>query len=287
VWSAAAVSATTTGTNGNVLYILSNAPTSEDAFTYNASTNTLTAGTFSGALTGTATGASNLIFGSDARGDLPIRGASSYGRLGIGTSGSVLTNNGTDPAWSTFFFSGTGTATYTFPGVTATLAALASPVFTTMVTLPHGADVPTSNAGEITIDTSTGAGAGINIYGSIASRIPAQILAAPITVKDPIAASDYPYFYVPYAVTLRAVHYLTVAGTSWTGQLQECDVNGANCVDTQAADTVAAAGVTTSVTSFSNAGIAAGVWMYLKTTSVSGSPTSVTVQADFTVDQVN
>lgn len=40
-----------------------------------------------------------LGFGSDARGDLAVRGASAYGRLAIGASGRFLGSDGTDPSW--------------------------------------------------------------------------------------------------------------------------------------------------------------------------------------------
>lgn len=41
-----------------------------------------------------------LAFGSDAQGDLAVRGASAYGRLALGTSGFVLASNGTTLAYT-------------------------------------------------------------------------------------------------------------------------------------------------------------------------------------------
>ena len=55
--------------------------------------------TFNQNTTGTAGG---LVFGLDARGDLAVRGASAYGRLGIGSAGKILGTDGTDPAWSAY-----------------------------------------------------------------------------------------------------------------------------------------------------------------------------------------
>jgi len=52
----------------------------------------------------------NLMFGSDARGDLPVRGASSYARLSKGASGALLTGNGTDTLWSTYTLASPGAA---------------------------------------------------------------------------------------------------------------------------------------------------------------------------------
>ena len=109
------------GTAGAVLTIGANDPAWTTFFFSGTGAATYT---FPGATkTLAASDASNLAVGSDARGDVLIRGASAYGRLGVGTSGSILTNNGTDPAWTTFFLSGTGAATYTFPGATSTLQA--------------------------------------------------------------------------------------------------------------------------------------------------------------------
>ena len=42
----------------------------------------------------------DLTIASEARGDLLRRGASAWSRLAIGTSGKVLTSDGTDPVWS-------------------------------------------------------------------------------------------------------------------------------------------------------------------------------------------
>lgn len=41
-----------------------------------------------------------INFGSDARGDLIVRGATAYSRLALGGSGRVLTSNGTDAVWA-------------------------------------------------------------------------------------------------------------------------------------------------------------------------------------------
>ena len=61
--------------------------------------------TFNQNTTGTAGG---LVFGLDARGDLAVRGASTYGRLGIGSAGKILGTDGTDPAWSAYTLAAPG-----------------------------------------------------------------------------------------------------------------------------------------------------------------------------------
>jgi hypothetical protein len=106
----------------------------------------------------------------------------------------------------------------------------------------------------------------------------------PVTIKGPTADDDYPIWKAPWNCTVVAVHYLCVGGTSWTGQLQEANANGTSGVDTQASDTTAAAGTTSTVTSFSNASIDSGDWVNIKTTSISGAITSLTVQLEVTIN---
>jgi hypothetical protein len=153
--------------------------------------------------------------------------------------------------------------------------------------IPNGANPTVDSAGKFALDTSAGAGSGIRLFTDIAATIPVYQVLPPIVIKDPTAGSDYPVFKAPANCTVRAVHYLCVGGTNWVGQLQEADANGGSGADTQAADSTAATGTTTNVTSFSNASIDSGDWVTIKTTSISGSPTSITVQAEITYDQVN
>ena len=66
------------------------------------------------------TGAVTASAGFDAlaptttRGDLIARGASTNGRLALGTSGYALLSNGTDPAWTGYVPTGTGSTTRTW-----------------------------------------------------------------------------------------------------------------------------------------------------------------------------
>lgn len=202
------------------------------------------------------------------------------------------TSNNMVFAWAGTAGSGSGTPTDPYIHAMSYVdldnyATLDSPTFTTYTILPHAANPTVDAAGKLAIDTSAGAGGAVRVYTDGNYGLPVYIPGAPITVKDPTATSDYPVMWVPYAITIRAVHYLCIGATSWTGQLQEADSNGANGADTQAADTTAAAGSTTTVTSFSNAGIASGTWLMLKTTSISGTPTSISVSFEYTLDAVN
>jgi len=62
-------------------------------------------------------------FSTYTTGDLPYASATNtLSKLGIGSTGNVLTVTSGVPAWSTYVFSGTASQTYTFPTTTASLA---------------------------------------------------------------------------------------------------------------------------------------------------------------------
>ena len=63
--------------------------------------------TLLGVTTGTA---DNLIFGSDARGDMAVRGATVYGRVALGTEGKIWVAGATAPAWSAYTLAAPGAA---------------------------------------------------------------------------------------------------------------------------------------------------------------------------------
>lgn len=96
-----------------------------------------------------------------------------------------------------------------------------------------------------------------------------------------VAANDnFPLWKFKFAITITSVEYVISGGTNWVGQVQECnDLTGAGAVDTQASDSTVT-GITV-VTTFSNAVIAAGNCLRLKTTSVSGSVGYVAVKVNY------
>lgn len=104
-----------------------------------------------------------------------------------------------------------------------------------------------------------------------------QVFSKAFLIESPTAADNWPFWRAWTTITLVEVDYLCIGGTNWVGQVQEGDANGANPVDTQAADTTANAGTNAKVTSFVNADIDAGDYVILKTTSVTGVPTGILV----------
>jgi hypothetical protein len=79
----------------------------------------------------------DVLTGSILRGDILYGNATpKIARLAKGAAGAVLTGDGTDTAWSTYYLSGTAAQTYTFPAVGGTVALLnAANVFTTTQTV--------------------------------------------------------------------------------------------------------------------------------------------------------
>ena len=100
-------------------------------------------------------------------------------------------------------------------------------------------------------------------------------------IESPVAIDTFAFVRVRTGITIKEVNYLCVGGTNWVGQVQEGDANGLNGANTQSIDTTALAGVNNSITTFSNAVVDAGDYLVLKTTSVSGTPTSLVVTINY------
>jgi hypothetical protein len=118
-------------------------------------------------------------------------------------------------------------------------------------------------------------------------KIPkAQKFTQCITIKDPVATSDYHAWRAPTAITITNMHCLASGGTSLTGQFQECDANGANCADVDStADMTCTAGSNVNDDgTISNPSIDADDYILWKTTSVSGTQTQLIACFDYTIN---
>jgi hypothetical protein len=291
--------------------------------TFNSATGVLGATGFSGPLTGNVTGTATGLSGTPAlpngttattqtAGDNSTKVATTayvatavsgagYATLGANTftgtqalGANNLTMTGSIAAtgarvtkgWFTDIES-TNMPTVGGVSLSTTFAPKADPVFTGSLQLPNGANPVTDAAGEIAVDTSTGAGQGVRAYGAVAFTLPAYQTKC-TTINAATASSDFLVERLPYAITIRAAHVMQLGATNVVGHFDECDGNGANCAGIDGATDITA--TTTNANddgSLSNATIDANDYIQWHTTSVSGTNTQTIVCFDYTVDQAN
>lgn len=234
---------------------------------------------------GTKRGVISSLSGYATLGANTFTGTQALGANSITMTGSIAaTGARVTKGWFTDIES-TNMPTVGGVSLSTTFAPKADPVFTGSLQLPNGANPVTDAAGEIAVDTSTGAGQGVRAYGAVAFTLPAYQTKC-TTINAATASSDFMVESFPYPITLRRAKYFQLGATNWVGQFQNCNSAGASCTDVQSADST----VTTSavnVTSFSDSAIAADEIIAIKTTSVSGTNTQTIVCFDYTVDQVN
>ncbi|MCC6933034.1 MAG: hypothetical protein IT292_07250, partial [Deltaproteobacteria bacterium] len=152
--------------------------------------------------------------------------------------------------------------------------------------IPNAANPTVTAAGQISVDTSATSGNMLRFYGDAERALPAYLTKS-FLLPSPNSGSDYPVWRVPYAITIRNIYVLTVGGTNVVGGLDETDANGANAVAIDA-DITGSAGTNASDDgTLSNPSLDAGDYLFWHTTSVSGTPTSVTVTVNYTVNPVN
>jgi len=102
-------------------------------------------------------------------------------------------------------------------------------------------------------------------------------------LESPRATDDIPIHRFETACTVTKVVYAINGSTNWVGQIQEAsDAQGTGAANTQSSDSTVTG--TTTVTSFSNATFDAGDYIYLKTTSISGSPDNLHVTVYYDID---
>ena len=170
---------------------------------------------------------------------------------------------------------------------TVAAAPAADAVLTGSTQIPNGANPTTDAAGEIAVDSSTGAGQGVRAFGAIAFTLPAYQTKC-TTINAATASSDFMVDTFPYAITIRAAHVMQLGATNVIGHFDECDGNGANCATIDStADITATTTMAADDGTLSNPSIDAADVIAWHTTSVSGTNTQVMVCIDYTVDQVN
>jgi hypothetical protein len=157
----------------------------------------------------------------------------------------------------------------------------------TSTEIVNGANPTTDAAGEIAVDSSAAPGSGIRFYGDAAYTI-AGTYSKSFVILNPVATDDYPLWCTPYAITIKHVRVQCLGGTNIVGQLTECDAEGVNAAVVDDSDITATANNSVDDDgTLSNPSIDALDYVGWKTESISGTPTSVTVTFDYTINQVD
>lgn len=166
------------------------------------------------------------------------------------------------------------------------LTAGASPALTgawdfggaTSVEIPNGTGPTVDAAGEIAVDTTSDQ---LVYYGGAKRVLPYKQYAS-FVIPAPAATDDINLLKAPYGMTISAINCIVQGTTSVTGQLQECSATGGDCADLDADITCDADGAADDG-SLTDSAIAANSWLRWKTTSVSGTPTFLTVTVTYSV----
>ena len=146
----------------------------------------------------------------------------------------------------------------------------------TVESIPANATV--NAVGELTVDTTTDQ---LKYYGG-AVRVLPYIQYLSFVIPAPAEADDINIMKAPYGMTIIGIDCIVQGTTSATGQIQECDSAGANCADLDS-DIVCDADGAADDGTLTDSAIASGAWLRWKTTSLSGTPTFLTVTVRYSV----
>lgn len=151
-------------------------------------------------------------------------------------------------------------------------SSMADKVITGSLAAPQGSAPTVDAAGEIAVDTTTDQ---FKFYGGAARALP-SIQYASFVIAAPATTDDINLMKAPYGMTILGIDAIVQGTTSATGQLQECASDGTSCADLDSDITADADGAADDG-SLTDSTIASGNWIRWKTTSLSGTPTFLTV----------
>ena len=103
-----------------------------------------------------------------------------------------------------------------------------------------------------------------------------------MVIAAPADTDDINLMKAPWGMAIVGIDAIVQGTTSVTGQLQECSSTGTSCTDLDS-DIVADSDGAADDGSLTDSAIASGAWIRWKTTSVSGTPTFLTVTFRFRV----
>lgn len=148
----------------------------------------------------------------------------------------------------------------------------------TVEKIQSGASPTVDAEGEVAVDTTTDQ---FQFYGGAKRALPSiQFLS--FVIAAPAATDDILLFKAPYGMTILTIKGVLAGTTNVVGQIQECDSAGASCADLDS-DITFNGGEDADDGSLTDSTIAKDNWVAWKTTSVSGSPTFLSVTVTYRV----
>lgn len=142
--------------------------------------------------------------------------------------------------------------------------------------IPNGAGGTTVNAaGEVCVDTTSDT---LNFYDGTEEKVLTPIMSKAITITDPSASEDISLFYTDEAITITKMVFVITGSTSVTTTIRHGTDRSAAGAEVVTSGTVANSTTTGNVvTSFNDATVVADSFVWLETTALSGTPTSLNV----------
>lgn len=177
-----------------------------------------------------------------------------------------------------------GDVVLTLPSTTGTVALLGGNVFTgvqdaggaTSFEIPNGVGGTMVDAtGEVTIDSTSKT---LNFYDGAVEAVLTPIQSKSITIESPGAAEDVSMFYTDDAITITKMVFVITGSTSATTTIRH-HTDRSNAGNEVVTGGTTANSTTTGnvVTSFNDATVPADSFIWLETTALSGTPTSLNV----------
>lgn len=153
----------------------------------------------------------------------------------------------------------------------------------TSLEIPNGAGGTTVDAsGEICVDTTSKT---VNFYDGAAEKVLTPVMSKAITIESPTSSEDISMFYTDDAITVTKIVFVITGSTSVTTTIRHhTDRNNAGN-EVVTSGTVANSTTTGNVvTSFNDATIPADSFVWVETTALSGTPTSLNITIFYTQD---
>ncbi len=218
--------------------------------------------------------------------------AGQYGGTGVANTGKTITVSGNTTIGSsthTVAFVTGGNTSVTLP-TSGTLAVLGGNTFTGLhdfggadLEVPNGAGGTTVNAtGEVCVDSTSRT---FNFYDGTIEAVVNPIQSKSISIESPTASEDISMFYTDDAITVTKIVFVITGSTSATTTIRHSTDRSATGNEVVTGGTTANSTTTGNVaTSFNDATIPADSFVWLETTALSGTPTSLNVTVFYRQD---